>query len=218
MKKIFLAAIMAMSLCSYSFAQDDDDEYEEDSPRAVAESTTPAHSTSTTTKANKSEGGDALMGVNLELLGFIDDAPEGLGGLQRMGLVFRIGQNMELTAILGLKIIGDTEDKTPDGREVDEDNGYTQVSLGAGFDYFFYEPLLPISVGGDFIFTHWGEDNNQINFDAMFGMRAEIIKNFSINGKVGLDLAYHWWTEGETDKSQLAFGLAARVNLIWFFI
>ena len=43
MKKIFLAAIMAMSLCSYSFAQDDDDEYEEDSPRAVAESTSPAH-------------------------------------------------------------------------------------------------------------------------------------------------------------------------------
>ena len=40
MKKIFLAALMAMSLCSYSYAQDDDDEYEEDSPRAVAESTT----------------------------------------------------------------------------------------------------------------------------------------------------------------------------------
>ena len=217
MKKIFLAALMAMSLCSYSYAQDDDDEYEEDSPRAVAESTTSSSRSTSTTKADKSEGGNALLGVNLNLLTMMDQ--ESIEhSLQRMGLVFKLGQNMELTAYFGLKIVGDTEDDLPDGREVDEDNGYTQISLGAGFDYFFYEPLLPISVGGDFIFTHWGEDDNQINFDAMFGMRAEIIKNFSINGKVGLDLAYHWWTEGEVDKSVLAFDLAARVNLIWFFI
>lgn len=33
MKKMFLAAITALALCSYSYAQDDyEDEYEEDAP------------------------------------------------------------------------------------------------------------------------------------------------------------------------------------------
>ena len=73
MKKIFLAALMAMSLCSYSYAQDDDDdEYEEDSPRAVAESTAPAKSTSAS-KASKSESGDAFMGVWLHAISLFPD-------------------------------------------------------------------------------------------------------------------------------------------------
>lgn len=219
MKKIFLAAIMAMSLCSYSFAQDDDDEYEEDSPRAVAESTSPAHSTSSTTKANKSEGGESFLGINLELLGFIEGAPEEIGGLQRLGLVFKVAQNMELTAIFGLKIVGDTDGEDQQGNRLKFDDGYTQVSIGAGFDYIFDAPLLPISLGGDIIFTHWAEDNNQIDFTPLFGMRAEIIKNFSINGKAGFDIAYHWWTSAENnDYSKITFSVAARVNLIWFFI
>ena len=35
MKKIFLAALTAMALCSYSYAQDDEDEYEEDEAPAA---------------------------------------------------------------------------------------------------------------------------------------------------------------------------------------
>ncbi|MBO7412561.1 MAG: hypothetical protein J6U20_02710 [Fibrobacter sp.] len=210
MKKIFLAALMAMSLCSYSYAQDDDDEYEEDSPRAVAESTTSSTSSSTT-KAKKIEGGDAFLGVSLDLLGLLNN------DLQRMGIVFKLAQNMELTVHFGLNIVGDTEGEDAQGNKRDADDGFTQVALGAGFDFFF-DLALPASVGGDIIFTHIGEDDNQLNFDAMFGMRAEIIKNFTINGKVGLDLAYHWWTEGDIDISKLSVGIATRVNFIWFFI
>jgi len=87
MKKIFLAALMAMSLCSYSYAQDDDDEYEEDSPRAVAESTTSSSNSAPAAKAKKAEGGEGFLGVNLDLVSLFGD-------LQRMGLVFRLAENM----------------------------------------------------------------------------------------------------------------------------
>ena len=209
MKKIFLAALMAMSLCSYSYAQDDDDEYEEDSPRAVAESTTSSHS-APAAKAKKAEGGEALLGVNLDFISLF-------GELQRMGLVFRLGENMELTAIFGINIVGDTGGEDAAGNKIDRDDGYTQVALGAGFDFFF-QSLLPISVGGDIVFTHWGEDNNQIDISPMFGARAEIIKNFCINGKVGFDIEYRWWSQENNDIDRLSLGLATRVNLIWFFL
>ena len=210
MKKIFLAALMAMSLCSYSYAQDDDDEYEEDSPRAVAESTTSSSYSAPAAKAKKAEGGEGFLGVNLDLVSLF-------GNLQRMGLVFRLAENMELTAIFGINIVGDTGGEDAAGNKIDADDGYTQVALGAGFDIFF-QSLLPISVGGDIIFTHWGEDNNQLDIEPMFGMRAEIIKNFSINGKVGFDIKYQWRSEGNNDIDKLSLGLATRVNLIWFFL
>jgi hypothetical protein len=215
MKKIFLVAMMAMSLCSYSFAQDDDDEYEEDSPRAAAvETTTSSYSAPAKANAEKKseDGEDAFMGISLELLGLFN------GDLQRMGLVFRLAENMELTAHLGLAIFGDTDGETQDGHKIDGDDGYTQVSIGAGFDFFFNTGVLPISLGGDIIFTHFGEDNNQIDIAPMFGMRAEIIKNFTINGKVGFDIAYHWWSDGTNDYNKLNFGIASRVNFIWFFL
>lgn len=211
MKKIFLAAVMAMSLCSYSFAQDDEDEYEEDSPRAVAEESSAPAKSAPAAKSAKSEGGDAFMGISIDLLGMLDN------DLHRIGLVFRLAQNMELTAHLGLNIVGDQEGEDQQGNKVEGPEGGAQIALGAGFDFFF-DMALPTSIGGDLIFTHWGEDNNQLNFDVMFGMRAEIIKNFAINGKVGFDIAYHWWTDGNVDWDRVDFGLAARVNFIWFFI
>jgi len=122
-----------------------------------------------------------------------------------------------LTAIFGINIVGDTGGEDAAGNKIDADDGYTQVALGAGFDIFF-QSLLPISVGGDIIFTHWGEDNNQLDIEPMFGMRAEIIKNFSINGKVGFDIKYQWRSEGNNDIDKLSLGLATRVNLIWFFL
>ena len=212
MKKIFLAALMAMSLCSYSYAQDDDDEYEEDSPRAVAEAPAPAKSSAPARVSSSSseEGGSGFMGVNLELVSLLSD-------LHRVGLVFKLAENMELTAIFGINIIGDTDGEDAGGNKIDNDDGYTQVALGAGFDIFF-QSLLPISVGGDIVFTHWGEDNNQIDISPMFGARAEIIKNFCINGKVGFDIEYHWWAQGNNDMNRLSLGLATRLNFIWFFM
>ena len=212
MKKIFLAAVMAMSLCSYSFAQDDDDEYEEDSPRAAAvETSSQSQAAPAKAKVSREEGGSAFMGVSLDLLGLFD------GDLRRFGLVFRLGENMELTAHFGLNIVGDQEGEDQQGNKQTGPEGGTQIALGAGFDFFF-DMALPASIGGDLLFTHWGEDNNQLDFDVMFGVRAEIVKNFTINGKVGFDIAYHWWTDGNVDWDRVDFGIATRVNFIWFFI
>ena len=47
---------------------------------------------------------------------------------------------------------------------------------------------------------------------------AEIIKNFSITGKVGFDIDFHWWTDGNNDLDRIVFDVATRVDLIWFFI
>lgn len=205
MKKIFLAALTALALSSYTYAQDDDDY--EDSPRAVATS-----STAPAKQSIQSEGGDGFIGVSLDLLGLLNN------DLQRFGLVFKLAQNMELTAHFGLLIIGDSDGEDQDGKKVNGDEGYAQIALGAGFDFFFNTPILPSSIGGDILFTHLGEDNNSIDFDVMFGVRAEIVKGFTINGKVGFDINYHWWSTGNTDWSRVNFGVATRVNMIWFFL
>lgn len=216
MKKVFLAALTALALCSYSYAQDDD-EYEDDSPRAAAvESSSESSSGSFSTNSSvKSEKGDAFMGISIDLLGFLDN---GRNELQRFALIFKLTPELELDVHLGLNIIGDVEGENAQGNKVDGNEGGGQFSLGAGVDYFLPLGVLPLSVGGDLIFTHNGEDNNELDITPMLGIRAEIIKNFCINGKVGFDFNYHWWTEGDVDWDQVHFGFATRVNFIWFFI
>lgn len=208
MKKIFLAALVALAFSSYSYAQDD--MYEEDSPRAATAPAAPSYSEPA--KSVRSEGGDAFMGISLDLLGMLNN------NVQRFGLVFKLAPDMELTGIIGLQIYGDVDGEDNEGKKVEGAEGGARISLGAGFDFFFETGLLPISIGGDLIFTHLGEDNNELDFDIMFGMRAEIVKNFCVNGKLGFNTNYHWWTEGNVDWSQVNFGIAARINLTWFFL
>ena len=78
MKKMFLAAITALALCSYSYAQDDyEDEYEEDAPAreeaapAVEEAEedeapAPAPAAKPAKKAKKSDG-SAFLGIGMGL-------------------------------------------------------------------------------------------------------------------------------------------------------
>lgn len=206
MKKIFLAALTALALCSYSYAQDDD-EYEEDSPRATA-SESSSHSS-----AQKSSG-EGFLGLSIDALGFLNDG----GDLHRFGLVFKLMPNLELSARFGLAIYSDTDGEDGNGRKVDYDDGGVAIALGAGADYFLPIGNLPFCVGGEFLFTHQGEDNNYLDLIPMIGARAEIIKNFSITGKVGFDIDFHWWTDGNNDLDRIVFDVATRVDLIWFFI
>ena len=152
MKKIFLAALVALAFSSYSYAQDD--MYEEDSPRAAAPA---APSYSEPAKSVRSEGGDAFMGISLDLLGMLNN------DVQRFGLVFKLAPDMELTGIIGLQIYGDVDGEDNEGKKVEGAEGGARISLGAGFDFFFETGILPISIGGDLIFTHLGEDNNELD-------------------------------------------------------
>lgn len=213
MKKIFLAALTALALCSYSYAQDD--VYEEDSPRAAA-AAEPSYSSHA--KASHSDG-DAFMGINLNLAD-IHNPDRDSHNLPRIGLVFKLAPNMELSAILGLFIFGDEDGEDTQGNKVKGREGFARVSIGAGFDYIIPTFLLPISLGGNLLFTHFNEDDNMLNFDVMFGLRAEIIKNFFITGKVGPGLDFHWWTDGRDNNeyNTVDFGFKTSLNFTWFFM
>ena len=126
---------------------------------------------------------------------------------------------MELSAIFGLYHHGETtrEIKNPSG-EQDLGDDYTQIQLGVGFDFTIAQMLLPISVGGEFLFSHWGEDNNQITLNAMAGIRANLVSHLYLTGKVGLGFDYFDAETGNQEDSRIDIGFKTNVILAWFFM
>ena len=232
MKKIFLTVLASLALCSYSYAQDDDDEYEDDdTPVATSapapQSSAPASSAST---GSESAGGE-MLGFGVDLLGAIDNE-----GAQKFYVTFKLFPDMEISAILALYHHGETtrEYKSPKAEE-DRGDDYTQIQIGAGFDYFIAQILLPISVGGEFLFSHWGEGNNQVTFNAFDGLRVNLVSHFYLTGKVGLGLDYistegneaaeRWdagalvgQSKGAYEASRVDIGFKTAVQLHWFFM
>ena len=78
--------------------------------------------------------------------------------------------------------------------------------------------LLPISVGGEFLFSHWGEDNNQITLNAMAGIRANLVSHLYLTGKVGLGFDYFDAETGNQEDSRIDIGFKTNVILAWFFM
>ena len=216
MKKIFLAALTAMALCSYSYAQDDDDYEDEDEAPAASQSSAPAASQSSSTAAPASAGGE-MLGFGLSLTDALDN-----GGVQKFYLTYRLG-TMDISAIFGLYHHGETtrETKNPSG-EVDRNDDYTQIQIGVGFDMIIAQLLLPITAGGEFIFSHWGEDNNQVTINVLAGFNANLVSHLYLNGKVGLGFDYIdepvEGSNGNQDDSRLDIGLKTNVMLSWFFM
>lgn len=224
MKKMFLAVLTSLALCSYGFAQDED-EYEEDEAPAKVEKSSdseyededeaPAPKKSKKEKSAPREAvstGEGFMAFGLDLV----DAIDGLN-TQRFFLTFKIQPDMELSAIFALYSHGETT-REANGIEQDQQDDYTQVQLGVGFDWFLAQKLLPISVGGEFLFSHWGEDNNQITFNVLGGFRANLVSNFYLTGKVGLGIDYFSATQNNIDESRLDFSFKTEAVLSWFFM
>ena len=215
MKKIFLAALTAMALCSYSYAQDDDDYEDEDEAPAASQSSAPAAS-QPSSAAPASAGGE-MLGFGLSLTDALDN-----NGVQKFYLTYRLG-TMDISAIFGLYHHGETtrETKNPSG-EVDRNDDYTQIQIGVGFDMIIAQLLLPITAGGEFIFSHWGEDNNQVTINVLAGFNANLVSHLYLNGKVGLGFDYIdepvEGSNGNQDDSRLDIGLKTNVMLSWFFI
>ncbi|MBR4784209.1 MAG: hypothetical protein IK012_03020 [Fibrobacter sp.] len=218
MKKFFLTLLASLALCSYSYAQDDDDEYEDDDTPAASSapsSQVVAPSASTSTSAVK-DGGE-MLGFGVSLLDAIDD-----NGVQKFFVTFKLFPDMELSAIFGLYHHGETtrETKNPAG-EVDRNDDYTQIQIGVGFDYFIAQILLPISVGGEFLFSHWGEDSNQVTLNAFAGIRANLVSHFYLTGRLGLGFDYiSEPVNGDHNliDSRIDVGLKTQVQLHWFFL
>ena len=218
MKKIFLAALTAMALCSYSYAQDDDDDdYEDDDAPAASQSSAPAASSQSSSTAAPASAGGEMLGFGLSLTDALDN-----NGVQKFYITYRLG-TMDISGILGLYHHGETtrETKNPSG-EVDRNDDYTQIQIGVGFDMVIAQLLLPITAGGEFIFSHWGEDNNQVTLNALVGFNANLVSHLYLNGKVGLGFDYIdepvEGSNGNQDDSRLDIGLKTNVMLSWFFM
>ena len=215
MKKLFLAALTAMALCSYGYAQDDDDdEYEDDAPAAAPAPAPASSSPAAQPAAAPAQSGAGFLGLGIDLA----DAITG-GGLEKFYVTIRFAPNMELSVILGLYHHGETttENKATGG-ESDGLDDYTQLQLGVGFDMVVAQMLLPVTAGGELIYTHWGEDNMQLTINALVGFRANLVANFYLTGKVGLGFDYYDVENAATEDSRLDVGFKTEVLLHWFFM
>ncbi len=215
MKKIFLAALTAMALCSYGYAQDDDDdEYEDEAPAVAAPAPAPAASQSSAPAAAPAQSGAGFLGLGIDLANAITG-----GGLERFYVTIRFAPNMELSVILGLYHHGETthETKNPSA-EFDQGDDYTQLSLGVGFDMVVAQMLLPITAGGELIYTHWGEDDMQLSINLLLGFRANLVANLYLTGKVGLGFDYFDEETAANEDSRIDVGFKTAVLLHWFFM
>ena len=241
---MFLAAVTALALCSYSYAQDDEyeDEYEDDAPARVEapaaddEDEAPAKPTKSAKKA-KSDG-SAFLGIGMGLTSNFNDMQ-----LKQIDVKVKLNESMMVTGIIGLYHHGETTTETSAGgasTEVDAQDNFTGLALGAGFDYFLPMPLMLTSVGADLIYVSNGEtevndiasntkttaSSGDFLIDFMFGVHAEIVPNFILTGKVGLGFDYTFASTEVSnaagsvtvDNSRLDFGLKAGVYASWFFM
>lgn len=240
MKKMFLAAITALALCSYGYAYDDEDEYEEDEESTEEVTKAPAVEedeeeeeeaapVKTEKKKKKKKkksgpavnGADGTLGFQLNLIDALDN-----DGSEKFYLTYKLAPDMELSLIFGFYHNGETTAEA-NGMEQDMGDDNTQIQIGVGFDYFVAQELLPISLGGEFLFTHVGEDHNMIDFGFWGGFRAKLVDNLYLTGKLGLAFNYESLTEFqdgpgeggiEVDYSRFSFGLKTGVFISWFFI
>ena len=241
MKKMFIAALTAFALSTYTYAQDDEDEYEEDDAPARVEKKAayeeeeeeeeaPAKASKKSKAVEEEEEDEApakaskkapraavnaapgFMGVGIDLVDAIDN-----GGVQKFYLTFALAPDMELSAILGFYSHGETSAET-NGVEAKGGDDYTQLQLGVGFDYFMTQKILPISIGGEILYSSWGEDDSQITVNVLAGFRANLVAGLALTAKAGLGIDYMMWSEGNTDYTRLDLGLKTSVQFHWFFM
>ena len=208
MKKILVAVLTAFAMCSYTYAQDYDEEYEEDEAPAKVEKKNSKKKSS----SSSVESAEGNLALGLELLDAVDNEHG-----QKFYVTFAMLPNLELSGIFAFYHHGETTD---DNHK--HNDNYTQIQLGVGADFFITQLALPISLGGEFLFSHWGDDNNQVDLNALAGTRVKLVGGFYASAKlgVGLNIIMSEHNEGAAnyDDTRVDFGLITRVQLHWFFM
>ena len=226
MKKIFLSAVIAMALCSYGYAQDEEEYEEEEAPAKVTkapayeeeeeeEEAAPVAKKAEKKKEKKSSGNQGFFGIGLDLTGAFSNDPA-------INFAFRLNDNMILSAIFGLQHRGETT-VNANGTETGMEDDATTLSVGAAFDFIVVRNFLPFSIGGEFVYNSLPdedntESNSEIDFGVMAGVHGEIIPNLVLSGKAGLGFVYAFGDAagGGADYSRMDFGIAYKVYLTWF--
>lgn len=220
MKKAFVSIFAALALTGAAFAQEDEyevveyEEVVEEVPAQPAAAPARTYTTTSTAKAApaKSSSDKPFFGIGLDVV-------KAIGGAGYLNLVFNLNPSMTLTGIFGLSHHGETTVEADGGAKVDLGDDYTAIHIGAGFDYYLPTTFAPFSVGGEFIFNHYREDNNGLDFNFLAGLHVELAKNLVLSGKTGLNMEYLWWSESDEnnfDFSRFDWGIAYKVYLTWF--
>ena len=224
MKKAFVSIFAALALTGAAFAQEDEyevveyEEVVEEAPAQPAAAPARTYPTTSTAKAApaKSSSDKPFFGIGLDVI-------KAINGSGYLNFVFNLNPSIALTGIFGLSHHGET---TVEANSVKQDMGddYTAIHIGAGFDYYLPSNLSPFSVGGEFIFNRFKEDNCAIDFNFLAGVHANLAKNLVLSGKAGLNMEYQWSTElvegGENgyeyDVSRFDWSIAYKVYFTWF--
>ncbi|GEM_PF-742573 len=235
MKKIFLSAVIAMALCSYGYAQDEEEYEEEEAPAQVTkapayeeeeeeEEAAPVAKKAEKKKEKKASNGAAFFGAGIDVGGLLNNA----GNIR---LVFKLNESMELAAILGMYHHGESSWEDNNGNKNDAKDNYTDLSVGAGFDFFIMRNALPVSIGGEIIYTSpaaieaagqtfvSNDDTSlmRLNINVLLGAHAELVSNLYLTGKIGLAIEYNSVdVSNQGNGSYLDFALATKVYLTWF--
>lgn len=230
MKKMFLAAITALALCSYGYAQDEyEDEYDEAPAKVekkakyVEEDEDEAPVAKKAEKKAKKSSDGAFMGIGIDVAG-------ALAGETTLQLAFRLNDRMVLSALLGFWHHGESSYTPNGGTEMKGKDNYTELAIGAGFDFFVMQNFLPVSIGGEFIYvaphsiTAAGEtyvssadiDLMNLKINVLLGAQAELVQNLTLNGKVGLGFDYFSESDPAGEGSFLDMGLVTKVYLTWY--
>ena len=223
MKKLFLSVVCSLALTGLAFAQNEEVVYEEIVEEVPQDEATeeevvyeevveevPKKTTAPAKKASARKPGDPFFGIGLNVLGTLE-------GKANLNFVFKLTPEMVVTGIFNLYHHGET---TVEAGSIKADQGddYTAISIGAGFDYYLaLNSLLPFSVGGELVYNSLNENDNRLDINILAGVHADIVKNLTISGKVGLAIPYYWGDGNQnTEYSRIDFGLAYKIYLTWF--
>ncbi len=244
MKKMFVAVMAAAALSSYSFAQDYgapyqeqypqqqnyQDPYQQQAPQTAPYQGQPQPAYQETYPQPQQTydyaqpvpqlatgSSTPFFGIGLDLEGLLNSN-------YNIRASFRLNESMELSAILGLWHHGETTAKTG-GVEADAKDNHTLLNIGAAFDYYLMQNLIPLSVGGELIYSMDSDgsgdnanDYSQFQINILAGAHAKLVENLYLTGNAGLSIQYIGADNGTTEASRWDVGLCTRVYLSWFVL
>ena len=234
MKKMFLATLTALALCSYGFAQDD--EYEDEAPSRVEKAPSVVEDEDEAPVVKKAEPKKAITNTSSSENPFFGIGLDVTGLMSRnyaINFSFMLNQDMMLTAIFGFQHQGETTVSVGGTDNKLQDNT-TTLAVGAAFDYFVARKFIPFTVGGeivynslpdDIIMNMFTESNSRLDFGVMAGIHGAISPNLILSGKLGFQFKYSFGDVNDVDElgdpitgdyGHTDFGLAYKINLTWF--